>query len=161
MFLWKCRREERFLREIAQRLLDKCRQPVMGWFLLIMCKGHALTRPTNLISRSHPTLSFWLRREVTNCLRESWYLIIWLKISVQSSAMNFQTVILFKLILGSHCLELCFWTVGFKNHPDSVILQKCQSLSNQSFNYNSVHMLSFNLTRNLFPNNYCTKSKRM
>ena len=37
-------------------------QDVLGWFLLIMCKDHALTRSTNLINWSHPTLCFWLKR---------------------------------------------------------------------------------------------------
>ena len=46
----------------------------------------------------------------------------------------------FKLNLGSDCLELCFWTVTFKTIFDSVILQKYQSLLNQSFKHNSTHM---------------------
>ena len=58
----------------------------------------------------------------------------------------------FKLNLRSDCLELCFWTVDFKNQPDSVILQKCQSRSNQSFKRNSVHMPSLNLTLSFFLN---------
>ena len=37
----------------------------------------------------------------------------------------------------------------FKIYPDSVMLQKSQSLSNQSFKYNAVHMLSLNLTQKL------------
>ena len=37
----------------------------------------------------------------------------------------------------------------FKIYPDSVMLQKSQSLSNQSFKYNAVHMLSLNLTEKL------------
>ena len=35
----------------------------------------------------------------------------------------------------------------FQNHPDSVILQKYQSLSNQSFKHNSSHMSSLYLTQ--------------
>ena len=38
----------------------------------------------------------------------------------------------------------------FNNHPDSVILQKCQSLSNQIFKHNLVHTSSLNLTPSLF-----------
>ena len=36
---------------------------VLEWFLLIICKGHTLTRSTNLFSRNHTTLWFWLRRQ--------------------------------------------------------------------------------------------------
>ena len=36
---------------------------VLEWFLLIMCKEHTLSRSTNLLSRNHSILSFWLRRE--------------------------------------------------------------------------------------------------
>ena len=38
------------------------------------------------------------------------------------------------------------------NHPDSVMLQKCQLISNQSIKHNAVHMLSLSLTPNLFHN---------
>ena len=38
----------------------------------------------------------------------------------------------------------------FNNHPDSVILQKCQSLSNQNFKHNLVHTSSLNLTPSFF-----------
>ena len=72
----------------------------MGWFLLIMCKEHTLTRSANLLSRNHPTVT----------------------------------------------LELCFWTGHFQNHPDSVISQKYQSLSNQIIKRNSAHVRSLNLT---------------
>ena len=50
--------------------------------------------------------------------------------------------------LGSDCLGLSFWTVTFK-HPDLVISQKYQSLSNQSFKHNSTHIPSLNLTLTL------------
>ena len=36
---------------------------VLKWFLLIMCKEHTLRRSKNPLSRSHPALCFWLRRE--------------------------------------------------------------------------------------------------
>ena len=36
---------------------------VLEWFLLIICKEHSLHRSTNIFSRNHPTLSFWLIRE--------------------------------------------------------------------------------------------------
>ena len=45
--------------------------------------------------------------------------VIWLEKTVQSSAMDFWTVTFFKLTLGSDCLEHCFCTIDFKNHPDS------------------------------------------
>ena len=47
--------------------------------------------------------------------------------------------------LGSDCLGLSFRTVTFK-HPDLVISQKYQSLSNQSLKHNSAPIPSFNLT---------------
>ena len=47
--------------------------------------------------------------------------------------------------LGSDCLGLSFRTVTFK-HPDLVISQKYQSLSNQSLKRNSAPIPSFNLT---------------
>ena len=78
---------------------------VLGWFLLIMCNDDTLTRSSNLISRNHITLSFWLKRE-------GW------------PTSYYQAVTFFKLILGSDCWKLCFWRVDFKKHPDSVILQK-------------------------------------
>ena len=46
-----------------------------------------------------------------------------------------------------------FWTLfldsRFQNHLDSVILQKYQSLSKQSFKHNSAHMSSLHLTSTL------------
>ena len=36
---------------------------MLKWFLLIICKEHTLSRSTNLLSRNHLTLCFWLRRE--------------------------------------------------------------------------------------------------
>ena len=42
------------------RLISKS---LLEWFLLIICKEHTLTRSTNLFSRSHLALCFWLRRE--------------------------------------------------------------------------------------------------
>ena len=47
--------------------------------------------------------------------------------------------------LGSDCLGLSFRTVTFK-HPDLVISQKYQSLSNQNLKHNSAPVPSFNLT---------------
>ena len=58
----------------------------------------------------------------------------------------------------------------FQNHPDSLILQKYQSRSNQSFKHNSADMSFLNLTRNFsfeprfcmfIINDYYTKSKRL
>ena len=75
----------------------------------------------------------------------------------------------------------CYWTVftkwlfgtlfldsRFQNYPDSVISQKYQSLSNQSFKYNSPHMPFLYLTLTLsfeqrfcvfITNGYYTRSK--
>ena len=39
------------------------KEKVLEWFLLIICKEHNLPRSTNLFSRNHPTLCFWLLRE--------------------------------------------------------------------------------------------------
>ena len=36
---------------------------MLEWFLLIMCKEHTRSRSRNFLSRNHPKLSFWLRRE--------------------------------------------------------------------------------------------------
>ena len=47
-------------------------------------------------------------------------------------------------------LQALFLGSRFQNHPDSVILQKYESLSNQSFKHNSVCMLSLNWTHKLF-----------
>ena len=65
--------------------------------------------------------------------------------------------------LGSDCLELSFWAFIFK-HPDLKILQKYQSLSNQSFKHNLAHIPSLNLTptRSFEPRfRYDRKSKRL
>ena len=49
-----------------------------------------------------------------------------------------------KWLFGTSCLDS-----RFQNHPDSVILQKHQSLSKQSFKHSSAHMPFLNLTPNL------------
>ena len=36
---------------------------LLEWFVLIMCKEHTLSRSANHLSRNHPALRFWLRRE--------------------------------------------------------------------------------------------------
>ena len=67
-----------------------------------------------------------------------------------------------------------FWSLfldsRFQNHPESVILKKYQSLSNQSSKHNSAQMLSLYLTTTLLfeprfrmfiINGYNTKSKRL
>ena len=43
------------------RLINK---NMLEWFLLVMCKEYTLTGSTNLFSRNHSALCFWLRREV-------------------------------------------------------------------------------------------------
>ena len=88
--------------------------------------------------------------------------------------------------IGNICPELCngllkqllYQTVSgtlfrdscFQNHPDSVLLEKYQSRSNQGFEHNSADMQSENLTPNfsfeprfcMFNiNGYYTKSKRL
>ena len=98
---------------------DIINKNVLGWFLLMMCKDHTLTKSTNFISRNHSKLCFRLRRVVSNRVWGSWYLIIWLETTVQSSPMDFSTVTFLKLILGSDCLELFFCTVDF----DSILTQ--------------------------------------
>ena len=120
---------------------------MLGWFLI-------QTRSTNRIGRNYPTF----RREVSNRVWGSWYLIIWLEIEFRNA---FEDCYFFQTDFRKLLFGLCFWTADFKNHPDSAILQKCQSLSNQSFKHNSAHMPSLNLTSNLFHNIYYTKSKRL
>ena len=51
-------------------------------------------------------------------------------------------------------LGTLFLDSRFQNHPDSVILQKYQSLSNQIFKYNKAHMPSLYLTPTLFETVY-------
>ena len=98
------------------------------------------------------------------------YLITWLGITVESSAMDFWNSYFFKLTLRNDCLELCFFDSCFQNHPDSVILQKNQLRSNQSFKHNLADMSSLNLTPNFsfeprfyrfIVDGYYTKSKRL
>ena len=72
-FLWTSRSDGEFPRDclinIATRLFVCyifCRlinKNELKWLLLIMCKEHSLRRSTNLFSRNHRTLYFWLRRE--------------------------------------------------------------------------------------------------
>ena len=73
--------------------------------------------------------------------------------------MEFYIVTFFKLTLGSDCLEICSWTIDFKNYPDSEILQKYHSHSSQNFKCKSAHMPSLNLVPNLFLNVCYTKGK--
>ena len=91
----------------------------------------------------------------------SWYLINSLENTIHSSAMIFWVVIFFKLTLRIDCLELSFWKFDFKNHPDSVISQKWQSLSKQCFKHSSANMLLLNLIPNLFFNVYYKTGKRL
>ena len=53
---------------------------VLEWFLLIINKEYTLTRSTNLLSRSHPTLCYWLRRDAQYLL-----LTLWLKVQNRNS----------------------------------------------------------------------------
>ena len=86
-------------------------------------------------------------------------------------------------ILKNICIYGCFWSdfskrffrtffllSHFQNHPDLVILQKYQPLSNHSFKHNLVYILALNLTAKLFfepwfcmfiINGYGRKSKRL
>ena len=79
----------------------------------------------------------------SNHVSGSWYLIIWLETIVQSSEMDYY---FFKLTVGSHCLELCFWTPSLSKPSWLSNITKYQSLSYQSFKHNSTHMPSLNLT---------------
>ena len=56
----------------------------------------------------------------------SWYLIIWLEITVQSSELGFWTVF-FQTDFKKWLFGILFLDSRFQNHPDSVILQKYQS----------------------------------
>ena len=51
--------------------------------------------------------------------------------------------------LSLKCLTVIVSGQSFQNHPDSVILQKYQALSNQSFKHNLEHMPSLYLTHML------------
>ena len=99
----------------------------------------------------------WSKRVLGN-----WYLITWLEITVRNSAMETD---LKKWLFGSFFLDN--W---FQNHPDSVIQQKCQSRSSQSFKHKSAHIPSLNSTANFsfeprfgmfVINRYYTKTKHL
>ena len=49
-------------------------------------------------------------------------------------------------LLRKQLFGILFLESHFQNHPDSVLLEKYQSLSNHSFQYNSAHMPSLSLT---------------
>ena len=79
----------------------------------------------------------------------SWYLIIWSEITVQSSTMDFWIVIFpnWFVTVWNFILES-----RFQDHPDSIIWQKYQSFSNQSFKHISAHIPSLNLTPSFLSN---------
>ena len=58
---------------------------VLEWFLLIISKECNLTRSTNLLSRNHPTLCFWLRKDTQYIL-----LTLWLEVQSSRSQMFFK-----------------------------------------------------------------------
>ena len=61
-----------------------------------------------------------------------------------------------EVTLESDSLVLFFLESRFQNHPDLVILQKYQLLSNKSFKYNLAHVPSLNLTPTLsFEPRFC------
>ena len=94
----------------------------------------------------------------------SWYVIIWLEITVHCSAMDFRRV-----AFSDWLEEVIVWNFLFGQFLP-IILQKFQSLSNQSYKHISVHMPSLNLTLQLsfelkchmfIINVYYTKSKHL
>ena len=58
----------------------------------------------------------------------------------------------FQQLLRKRLFGILFLESRFQNHPDTVLLEKYQSLSNHRFKYNSVHMLSLSLTPKFFLN---------
>ena len=64
---------------------------------------------------------------------------------------NFPMVNFYQL-LRKRLFGILFLESRFQNHPDTVLLEKYQSLSNHRFKYNSVHMLSLSLTPKFFLN---------
>ena len=74
-----------------------------------------------------------------------WHLTIWLEVTVQSPAMDFWTDT-FSNWHRKWLFESLFLDSRFQNRPDSVIVQKYHSLSNQSFKYNFVHVSSLHVS---------------
>ena len=56
------------------------------------------------------------------------------------------TLLLFQSDSGKLLFRALFLDSCFQNNPDSVMLQKYQTLLNQSFKHNSMHMRPLNLT---------------
>ena len=71
----------------------------------------------------------------------SWYLTIWLKITVHSSVLDFQTVI-FRTDFRKWFFGTLFLNSPFQNHFVSVLLQQNQALWNQSFKRNWMYITS-------------------
>ena len=85
-----------------------------------MCKEHTLSRYTNLPGRNHPTLCFWLRRKdrIIDLIQPRMGKLILNHLignNCPESCNGLLYSYFFKLTLGSHCFELCFCTVAFKN----------------------------------------------
>ena len=69
-----------------------------------------------------------------------------LKKNIRPVLVNMNLLTLLTACANNLMDSLLFLENLFQTHPDSVILQKYQSLSNQSFKHNSAHMTSLNLT---------------
>ena len=173
-----------------------------------------LPRSTNLFSRNHPKLYFWLIREgrqmpnTEQLLYQTDESRHWRCSIIKAVFKDFAIttgkylhwslfISFIKKTLQQRCFTVtkflrtpwrtsaygCFW-IDFRkwlfgilfldsriqNQPDSVKLQKYQSLSNQSFKHNLVRMTSLYLTLTLpfgprfhmfITNGYYTKSKRL
>ena len=167
--------------------------------LLVICKKHIKTGSTNLFSRNHPKLCFWLRRESLNSyhtemtkaatggvLWKKLFSKIWQYLQEKACAgvsdlgdpkvADLQHRLQHRFLPVAKFLQNIFWRTfvyvygcfwpditkwlfeiffldsGFRHHPDhpdSIILQKYQSLSNQSFKLYSAHMPSLYLTPKL------------
>ena len=108
-----------------------------------------MIRSTNLFSRNHPTLILVKKRRSTNAtggvlitFRRCFPVNIgkFLRAPILE---NICVRLLLKWIL---LFRTFFLDSGFQNHPEVVILQKFQSLLNQSFKHNLAYMPSLNLT---------------
>ena len=149
----------RFASALQKEMLDR---PIFGKMNLVFL----LATCANSLVESFPYkyMLFLWSLIWSNRVWGSWYVIIWLEITVHCSAMDFRRV------ASSNWLEeVIVWNFVFGQFLP-IILQKFQSLSNQSYKYNSVHMPSLDLTPQLsfelkchmfIINVYYTKSKHL
>ena len=166
------------------------KQKVLEWFLLILCKEHALSRSTNRVSRNYPTFVFKNTSIFVSCLC---WLAQWLTFHTSVMIMTISLIeshmgklilnhligndcpkfgvelldnYFFKLSLGSDSLELWFWTVGFKtilSHNDNITkLSGLNKIRRISLSLNLTPMLSFEPRFRIFIiNGYYTKKKTL